>query len=217
MRFTREAVVTFRVTERMRDRIREVAEMHGRSVSQELERRLEDSFLADKSLGGARQAALLRDIQLAMDGASSALGKPWHSDHVGWRLVSDAVKFLFSAEEPPPPPDLDKELSAAGKRNLDRWRRETELVDEQAIDRNRELEQLRLKQAAYYLEPREQMRLELLESLPEAPKPVLPKLHGRDLELWNGHEEDRVKSSRMWERVEPILSDAAKRAQARRC
>ncbi len=212
---TRAAVITLRVTKAMRDRIKKAAESHGRSVSQELEIRLQNSFLADRSLGGAMQADLLRDIQLVMDGASTALGKPWYCERVSWELVNDAVDFLISAHEPDALPELEKALTAAGKRELERWRRETELTEEQAVDRSRELEQLRLKQRAYYLEPREQMRLELLEALPEKGAAVLPKLHGRDLGLWNAHEEDRIKGHRMWDRIAPILADAAKRAEAK--
>lgn len=215
MSFTRAAVITLRVTEAMRDRIKEAAETHGRSVSQELETRINNSFLADKSLGGTRQAELLRDVQLVLDGASTALGQPWYSEHVGWRLVSDAVNFLLSAQEPAAPADLETAITKAGKKELERWRRETELVEEQALDRARELEQLRLKRAAYYLEPCEQMRLELLEILPEKRIAALPKLRGRDLALWNAQEENRIKGYRMWNRVAPILSDAAERSTAR--
>lgn len=215
MDFTRAAVITLRVTKAMRDRIKKAAESHGRSVSQELEIRLQNSFLADRSLGGSTQADLLRDIQLVMDGASTALGKPWYSERVGWELVNNAVDFLVSAQEPAASPDLETALTAAGKRELDRWRRETELPEEQALDRAREIEQLRLKKAAYYLEPREEMRLEFLEALPEKGVAAPPKLRGRDLELWNAHEENRIKGRRMWERVAPILTDAAKRAESK--
>lgn len=200
-----------RITGDMRRRLEESARENGRSVSQEVENRLARTFSADPNLGGQRQATLLEDLAAIMNAASMTLAAPWHQKHLGWLIVRDAWHHLMKLLEPPAPSDSETKISPSGQIELERWRNENEPKLRAVLDRTREVEQLKLKRSAFMLDRSEQMRLELLEALPEFRAPSLPNLGQPDLQLWHEAEAERIVGQRLWHSVAPVLSQGEDR------
>ena len=205
------SALNVRITERMHNQLREAAVAQGRTVSQEVEFRLARSFSADPDLGGQKQALLLEDMAAVMNAASMTLAKPWYENFLGWQIVRNSWQHLLDLLQPDGPSDFETSLSPEGRAALERWTDETEPKRRAILDRQRELQQLRLKKAAFMLDRYEEMRLELLEILPESEAPSLPKLNARDLQTWHAAEEHRILGSRLCAGVAPILSQAKTR------
>lgn len=207
-------VLTMRITPRMRDDVERAASLSGRSISQEVELRLEHSFMADAGLGGEEQSTLLRELASVMDHASAVLGQPWHSEHVGWELVNDALAFLMRAAEPPRSPPLSDLISSQGQAAIDQWKHTVTQQEEELLQRLRERDQLEIKEATLgRLDEREERRLQYLRTLKASNGNLAPRLAGKDAQHWADAEEARVKGNRMFERVEPILRQAMERAR----
>lgn len=92
----KRGVIAVRATEEFRARIDAAAAASGRSMSQEIEARLEESFRIDDSLGGPEQAEILRIIQAVMDHVSRQFDRSWLEDGTAARIVASAVGRLFS-------------------------------------------------------------------------------------------------------------------------
>lgn len=205
------AALTLRVTETMRLELQRSAAANGRSVSQEVERRISNSFLSDPNLGGDTQAALLGDVAVLMDATSMSLGRPWFEVHAGWYLVKKAWTHLLSLIEPEPNPDFIAQVSPKGRCEISKWEAETDQKTLNGIRNARELEQLKLKEGAFMLESEEQYLKEILEELPPPERSIYPSLGQRDLQLWHASEEQKILRRRIWRRAEPILQQAKRR------
>jgi hypothetical protein len=204
--------LTMRVTQEMRDRIEAAAARNGRSRSQEMELRLEQSLRADEGLGGPEQADLMRRIELVMDAASSALGEAWWKRHVAWRLLHDCMDFLLNVYEPAPLPELREALSAEGLAKVDEWKKAATGDAKANLYFHREREQLEFKKRVLGIDERDEARLRELAKITKNADPVLPDLDPEDMAAWLQHEEQRVWGGRMWAAIEPILRAAMETA-----
>lgn len=205
------SVLTLRITETMHEELRAAAANNGRSVSQEVERRISNSFLSDPNLGGIKQAALLSDLAVLMDAASMVAGQAWMNSHASWLLVRDGWKYLLSLVEPVGDPDFIDQMTPSGRSEVARWEHETEVKTQNSLRNARHLAQLNLKEKAFMLEPTERQWKELLEMGVPTDPIAMPSLVERDMQLWHRSEEQKVLRRRLWSRAEPILQLASRR------
>jgi hypothetical protein len=89
---------TFRVRDTLDEQLQEAAEKSGRSVSEEIEHRLERSFsedqLASAFLGGDHTAELLRAVSIAIWLVEQEAGKKWNEETFTCALVGRAAHVL---------------------------------------------------------------------------------------------------------------------------
>jgi hypothetical protein len=98
----RRANVSFRTTPQVRDKIVAAAQTAGRSVAQEVELRLEQSF-AREGEAGSRSTAILADfIRLAAGIIEAKTGKRWTEDADTFSRVSQAIRSFMAQNQPPP-------------------------------------------------------------------------------------------------------------------
>ena len=99
-----------RVTAEMKNRLEAAAAASGRSQSQEVEFRLEQSFRKEDdgiaALGGSEQHALFRMMAAAAVIIENRTGKSWSSDWKTSIAVRNAWKELIAAVLPKPPEKL---------------------------------------------------------------------------------------------------------------
>lgn len=203
-------MLTMRVTQQMRERIEAAAAKNGRSLSQEIELRLEHSFLADKEFGGDEQAELLRRISLVMDIASTGAGEAWWAKYVPWNLVRSSVEFLLRQYEPGKPPELGEMLSKKGLVAVREWEETARLDEEARQNLEREHDELELKASVLGLDAAETAHLAELKAKKGRSRRG-PKLGAEDDRAWRADEERRQIHSRIWERLKPILALARER------
>jgi hypothetical protein len=96
---------TFRVTERLREQLINEAEASGLSVSEEIERRLDQSFneapIRDL-LGGSHTNALILTIAAAIQMVEIESGKKWIEDHDTNLAMRAAVNGVMELLNRPP-------------------------------------------------------------------------------------------------------------------
>ncbi|QNP43754.1 Arc family DNA-binding protein [Sphingomonas daechungensis] len=107
-------VVTMRMSETMRERINGAATANGRSVSQEIESRLERSLQDEMLLGGSETTILAKLVIGAVALIETESGKPWNEDRMTWEAVNSAVRTILTSFQP----QID----------LDIWERHRELL-----------------------------------------------------------------------------------------
>jgi hypothetical protein len=93
-------IITMRVTPAMRERIQAAAEQNGRSVSQEIETRLEMSFQGDRFFGGSATPRLLRAIGQALDALEGRTGQKWYCHRDTWAAALLAINSIIVANRP---------------------------------------------------------------------------------------------------------------------
>jgi len=93
-------IVTMRVTNAAYDRIAAAAEASGRSVSQEIESRLELSFQEERILGGKSTALLSKLIASTIGLVEVETGRDWTEDRMTWEAVNAAVQRIISWFQP---------------------------------------------------------------------------------------------------------------------
>ena len=74
-------ILSMRTTNDGRERIKEAAEANGRSLSEEIENRLERSFQNDDRAGGFANAAFVDLIGATIRDVEADTGLSWRSDH----------------------------------------------------------------------------------------------------------------------------------------
>ncbi len=87
--------LNLRTTEEVRLAVEAAANRSGRSLAQEVEHRLEQSFRDEIALGGPEQAEILRIIQAVMDHVSRQIGRSWLEDATAANIVSTELSRLF--------------------------------------------------------------------------------------------------------------------------
>jgi hypothetical protein len=106
---------TFRVTERLRAELISAAETSGLSVSEEIERRLDQSFndaAIRDLLGGSHTNALILTIAAAIQMVEIGSGKKWIEDHdtnLAMRAAINGVMELLNT-----PPENAEHVSLSG-------------------------------------------------------------------------------------------------------
>lgn len=95
--------IGIRTTKELKERIEREAAHTGRSVAQEVERRLERSFEADDFAGGRETRALLSLLAGAIGFAERRTGHGWTEDYLTWALVEEIVGTALADVRPPYP------------------------------------------------------------------------------------------------------------------
>jgi hypothetical protein len=88
--------LSFRTTPVLRDALDAAAATSGRSLAQEVELRLEQSFREDEP----DQAEAIRIIRDIMDHVSVRVGASWMDDLTAWEIVFDGIGDLLVAVRP---------------------------------------------------------------------------------------------------------------------
>lgn len=102
----RGASIGIRLTPENRERLEKAAEANGRSMSQELSARLEQSFLEEDALGGRQLRSMFGLLANAAVLIEEQTGKSCFEDHYTWAAVHTAWKRLIAAFAPPLPEGL---------------------------------------------------------------------------------------------------------------
>lgn len=111
-------IITMRVTKAKRDQLEAAARANGRSVSQEIEERLTLSLEAEKWVGGAETARLMRMIGSAIDGVERFTGRTWNEDHHTFRAAKTAITELLSMHTPAEPDGPEYQEAMAREEEL---------------------------------------------------------------------------------------------------
>jgi DNA-binding CsgD family transcriptional regulator len=108
----RRPPVSFRTTEEMRDQLERAASASGRSITQEIEHRLEQSFreedLLSRYFGSDEAIELLKELSLIINHQMIRSGRSWRDDHATREAIREHVFILFF--------DLDDEEGYARKK-----------------------------------------------------------------------------------------------------
>lgn len=179
-------MLTMRVTQEMKDRLGDIAERSGRSLSQEIEMRLDRTFAQDSALGGVEQARVVVAITQIMEVVSEEYGVSWLDRVDAWDTATNAIRFLLAVLEPATdehiyPADLAEtpEIAAA----LREYEDQRSLYDSDQHRAVENITRLIMKQQASGLDNQEQLDLAEFTALSKQPKPE-PKLGESDLEIW---------------------------------
>lgn len=117
----KRAAIAVRTTPTIKARLSDAAEARGRSITQEVEARIEQSFDLEDSLGGPQTMALMIELARQIAKAEVATGKAWHRDTKTHRAGLKLVETALKASRPRPEKydegqRLAQELSKASKR-----------------------------------------------------------------------------------------------------
>lgn len=109
----KRAALNIRTTTALKERLQAAGEASGRTMSQEADLRLEQSFARDDA-AGSRAASVLGDVaRLAATITESQTGKSWTDDPDTYFRVRKAVLGFMVANHPPDRPAYSTELTEA--------------------------------------------------------------------------------------------------------
>jgi len=93
----RKKVILFTVRSAplLKERLTQASEANQRSLSQEIESRLERSFVIEELEGGPKTAAMLRNIELAIYDLEKRVGHSWLVDRDTWSAASAIVREVL--------------------------------------------------------------------------------------------------------------------------
>ena len=97
------ATLSIRTSVDLRSKLQTSLEESGRSLTQEVEMRLEKSFQSDDFVGGDRNAAFLNVLGAGMREIELTTGQSWLSDVETWQKVAELVSELIYDREPKEP------------------------------------------------------------------------------------------------------------------
>ena len=97
------APLNMRTDPELREKIEEAADRTGRSLTQEVERRLRTSFILEDFMGGQHVHALVHMLGATINRIEMRTGKKWIEDEATWRAVQEAAKKLIAWDRPPTP------------------------------------------------------------------------------------------------------------------
>jgi hypothetical protein len=174
-------MLTMRVTQRLKDRIAATADANGRSVSQEIESRLERTLYEDDALGDAEQAGFLRWLATIMDAASRQGHTSWLNDPEIFDQVRSAAILVFDAYRPQAVdiPSLD-DMSAAGRAILEAWERDVAIKQAATAPFVQRATQLHMKKEATGLSEDEQSEMDAALSASRIEPVPTPNLDDAD-------------------------------------
>lgn len=105
--------ITTRITPLTRRRLEEAAESAGRSLSQEIEFRLERSFDREDGIGGPRTAAVLRRLGHLAEASQSE--RHWLDDDATFNAVVDWWNRTLRDMAPPVSAPIERRIQSARK------------------------------------------------------------------------------------------------------
>lgn len=84
-------ILSIRTTTEGRQRLRDAADEQGRSLSEEIENRLQVSFHRDDAYGGSANAAFVNLLGALIRDTEAETGKSWRTDRLTWEKVRDRI------------------------------------------------------------------------------------------------------------------------------
>jgi hypothetical protein len=97
-----------RTTKQLKERLEQARLESGRSLAQEIEHRLEQSFtkedIAHTAFGGPEEYRIMQLLALAVQQVEAATGKKWTEDFATFHSVDRALRTVLSAFAPDEPP-----------------------------------------------------------------------------------------------------------------
>lgn len=98
---TRKAMMlSIRISRELRDKLDAAVAASGRTLTQEVEMRLERSFMRDEFVGGPETAAFLNLLGAAIRDTETRRKATWTSDTPTWTEASKIARQLIEARRP---------------------------------------------------------------------------------------------------------------------
>ena len=115
-RVDRRKTTSTRMTPEIRARLEEAAAQSGRSLAQEIELRVDQSFLADEFLGGPGNATAAKLVGLILQDVEARTGKSWREDkdtyYGAFSAVATVLRVLGPQDVPQPEIRFDEDTGA---------------------------------------------------------------------------------------------------------
>jgi hypothetical protein len=109
---TKSAQIKFRLPGYLRDLIEQAGERNGRGASEEMRRRLDDSFLEEIQAGDDETYRLLRAIRMLAGNVEPPFGR-WHKDRFAFDTFRAGVFALLDLHRPAGTPTRPKDNEIA--------------------------------------------------------------------------------------------------------
>ena len=93
-------ILSIRTTAEGRDRLRKAADDNGRSLSEEIETRLQASFQRDDIYGGFANAAFVNLLGSLIRDAEAETSKRWRTDTATWRVARERILQALDERAP---------------------------------------------------------------------------------------------------------------------
>lgn len=106
------AAVSMRMPDELRDRLAQAATEGGRSLGEEIRRRLEASLGAPPPIADAKTTEFLRCIAFAAGYVGKHCG-PWHQNPYAHAVLRTIVAELLAKDQPPGEPEAPSTAGAA--------------------------------------------------------------------------------------------------------
>lgn len=100
---TKRSQIPVRTTPKARARLQDAAKAAGRSLTQEIEQRLERSLLEENALGGPRTASFFQAAAALIQRVEDTTKASWLDDFETWSAVHAVLPSLMEAWQPLPP------------------------------------------------------------------------------------------------------------------
>src|SRR5688572_27612608 len=101
----KRATINLRATSGTKDELAVHAKRSGRSLSQEVEHRLELSLAREREAQSESAAALVDFVRLAVSRIEAATGERWNEGPDTWQQVELVVREILELNRPPHPAD----------------------------------------------------------------------------------------------------------------
>lgn len=93
-------ILSMRTTNDGRERLKDASDANGRSLSEEIERRLERTFQLDDAAGGFANAAFVDLLGAVIRDVEAETGSPWRADQQTWQLMRERVIAEMDLRKP---------------------------------------------------------------------------------------------------------------------
>lgn len=93
-------MLSVRTSNELRAKLQHALEKSGRTLTQEVEMRLERSFLGDEFVGGTRNAAFLGMLGASIRDIELKNGAAWLSDQSTWEEVAALAARIIAERQP---------------------------------------------------------------------------------------------------------------------
>ena len=97
---TKRHVLSIRTTEEGRSKLDDAAKFNGRSLSEEIDRRLEQSFVRDELVGGIYNTVFLHRLGATIRDIEASTGQEWTKNEFTWWAVKKAVLLALNERRP---------------------------------------------------------------------------------------------------------------------
>lgn len=119
----KRAAIALRTTPAIKERLFEAAEARGRSITQEVEARIEESFALEAELGGARLKPTLMEIAAQFARAEKMAGAVWNDDPKAYWLARIMLDDWIKRARPTPSNFEEVTTMEAERDKLISWRK----------------------------------------------------------------------------------------------